>query len=533
MENPHRFSKFFALPDASTLWRITIFRVCVFLFLCFIASMLICFYAVQANKNHKINGFAWSENLGWVSLNCYNDGLLNKCASSDYGLDYDKASGEVYGFAWAEHGGWLCFGKSCVDADQKIAPDGKAPTARIMDHGLLSGWANFVALGNKGWMKLDGAKAPSVGKKYSCQNCVRLKGEASERCEFCFSDSHFSGSKEICSDCSVCDVVTETCTKCVDCQAFGIGIDYSRNRLSGWTWNADSPNGVGLGWLQFASNFNIGAVHPPYLQTVGGDVYGQKGIGALSQGAAPVAQFNATYRIESNGSIVHFSSACATPGQCDTDSGWIDDKVNLTLPKKENDYRGDIGALDLRGLFAGQYGTVKKIATSGAGLENPLAGKVYYSSADLHIGYQNFKNGIDKVNGAGTIVVKGDLYLDGNVFYQSMPAATLRHLASLGWIVLKKDNGAGGNIFIAPTVENLAGDFYAENKIYTGTTGQADTEKSLRVDGLMIARQFEFQRIYSDLENGGPAELVVYDGRVVANPPPGFTDLTKALPDFK
>jgi len=522
MENPRRFSKFFVIS-----------RLGLFLFLCFIASMFLCFYVAEANKNHKINGFAWSENLGWVSLNCYNDGLLNKCASSDYGLDYDKASGAVYGFAWSEHGGWLCFGQSCLNANLTNAPDGKPPMARIMEHGLLAGWANFVALGNKGWIKLDGLPAPSVGKKYSCQNCARLKGEASDQCEFCFSDSHFSGSQEICADCSVCDTPTSTCQQCVSCQTFGLGIDYSRNRLSGWAWNADSPSGVGLGWLQFASGFNASAVHPPYLQTVGGDVYGGGGVGALNQGVVPDGQFNATYRIESDGSIVHFSSACVTPGQCNTAESWIDDQSALTLPKKENEYRGEFGALDLRGLFAGQYGEVKKIASNGAGLANPLNGKVYYSNGDLHLGYQSFKNGTNKLAGAGTIVVKGDVYIEGNILYENMSVTTAHNLASLGWIVLKKDNGVGGNVYIATDVENVVGNFYAENKIYTGTTGQADTEKGLRIDGLMVARQFEFQRIFSDLEKGGPAELVVYDGRVVANPPPGFTDITKALPNFQ
>jgi len=430
-------------------------RLGIFLFLCFIASLFLlvlrsaceggCFDAVQANKNHKINGFAWSENVGWVSLNCYNDGLLNKCASSDYGLDYDKASGAVYGFAWSEHGGWLCFGKSCSKANQKVAPDGKAPTARIMNHGLLSGWANFVALNDKGWIKLDGASTPSVGKQYGCQNCVRLKDEASDRCEFCFADSHFSGSKEICSDCTVCNTETSVCNQCASCQDFGVGIDYSRNRLSGWAWNADVPSGVGLGWLQFASSFNAGAVHSPYLQTVGGDVYGGGGVGALNQGVIPDGVSNATYRIESNGSIVHFSSGCSVPGKCNTETGWTDNQSVLTLPKKENDYRGEFGALDVRGLFAGQYGEVKKIASSGAGLNNPLDGKVYYLNGDLHIGYQSFKNGTNKINGAGTIVIKGDLYVEGNVLYESMPTATVRNLASLGWIVLKKDNGIGGN----------------------------------------------------------------------------------------
>lgn len=530
MENPKRFSNILG-------YKSTYFFV--LLIFCFVASLLLCFYTVHANKNHKINGFAWSENAGWVSLNCYNDGLLNKCASSDYGLDYDKKTGELSGFAWSEHGGWLCVGKSCASAGLNKAPDNSIPAARIIEHGLLSGWANWTALGAAGWINLAGAETAASGKKFACQNCAQMKGETFLRCEFCFANAQFKGSREICVDCEKCDDKTAACDKCASCKKFGLGIDYARNRLTGWAWNADSPAGIGYGWLQFASEFNKSDVHPPYLQTVGGDVYGGGGVGALNQGVATEGQFNATYRIESDGSIVHFSAACSEPGKCNTDDGWTDDQSVLTLPKTENVYRDEFGALNLRSLFAGQYGEVKKIAASGAGLENPLAGKVYYLNGDLHVGYRNFKNGAPNVaglpvqSGAGSIVVKGDIYVEGNTYYQDFPVSTIKNLASAGWLAIKRSNGSGGNIYIKSSVENLVGAFYAENAIYTGTTGQADTEKPLRVDGLMVARQFKFERIFSDLEKGGPAELVVYDGRVLTNPPPGFTDITKALPAFK
>lgn len=50
----------------------------------------------------------------------------------------------------------------------------------------------------------------------------------------------------------------------------------------------------------------------------------------------------------------------------------------------------------------------------------------------------------------------------------------------------------------------------------------------LQVNGLFIAKGYNFDRKYTrELE---PAEKIIYDGRVVANTPPGLVDFTKALP---
>jgi hypothetical protein len=50
----------------------------------------------------------------------------------------------------------------------------------------------------------------------------------------------------------------------------------------------------------------------------------------------------------------------------------------------------------------------------------------------------------------------------------------------------------------------------------------------LQVNGLFVAKGYNFDRKYTrDL---APAEKILYDGRVVANTPPGLSDFTKALP---
>ncbi|MEK7511443.1 MAG: hypothetical protein AAB575_00270 [Patescibacteria group bacterium] len=507
------------------------------IFILLVSCVFVLFFSydsnVSASKNHKISSYAWSENIGWVSLNCYNDGIANKCLQSDYGVDYDTNTDKMSGFGWSEYGGWLCFGESCGQAGLNVAPDKTAPVIRITDNGLLTGWANWTTLGEAGWLKLQGPKlASAAGTKYSCRNCAQLKGQSSERCGFCFSDSEqkYNGNGSICEQCQQCQ--NSVCQSCSTCYQYGVGLDYSLNYLFGWGADFDTTE-VGFGWLNFVVPLDAN-VNAPYVETVAGDIYAGAGLGSLFQGIAPIGKYNATYMLQSNGDIIHFASDCEDAGGCESAEGWVSDNVGkLELPKQENNYRGSLGILDIKGLLAGQYGKVEKISTSSQ-IGNALAGKVYYAKDDLTIdSAKTFLNSLNSVKASGTIVVRGDLHLDAASFYQTNTVKSLKNLASVGWIVLKKSDGSGGNIYIDPAVENLVGNFFAEGKIYTGTTGDSKTENSLRIDGLLVASGFSLQRQFTDWETREPAERIVYDGRVISNTPPGFADLTKALPLWK
>lgn len=525
MNVPRRFSKFY--------------RYCfpVFLFFCFLVFLFFCRFDVLASKNHKVAGWAWSENIGWLSLNCYNDGINNKCLQSDYGVDYDRETNWVSGWAWSEFGGWVCFGQSCFDSglpDAKKSPDSANAWARITPGGLVEGWANWTVLGSDGWIKLLGKQTVSAGKKYSCKNCATLKNEHDEICGLCFSDSDpaVKGSGEICAECKTCAL--GTCESCAKCYQFGVGLDYSNNTLVGWSWGGNG-NEIGFGWTQFQPDKASVTAHAPYVETVGGDVYAQKGIGSLFQAVTPEGKFNATYMLQSNGSIVHFSSACEKTGQCGG-AGWVSDDVgSVTYPTKENSYRSELGLLDIKGLLAGQYGSVA-VATPGA-LDNDLVllgGKVYYAKNDFIVFNKTYLAGVaDNDRANGTIIVRGDLTIKGNHYYSAAAAKELKKMPSVGWIVLRRDDGTGGNIHIDQGVTNLVGSFYAENKIFTGAAANPAKEKSLTVRGLLIARGFEFERNYADLATNEPAERVIYDGRVIGNPPPGFVDLSQALPSWE
>ena len=486
---------------------------------------------VLASKNHKITGYAWSENLGWLSLNCYNDGLANKCLQSDYGLDYDKEKRTISGFGWSEYAGWVCFGKACYDVGFTKDPDNKDTAASLNDAGLLDGWANWLVLGSNGWLKLLGPQISAVGAKTGCLNCAKLKGQASEQCGLCFGQANYGGSAEICENCSNCSA--GKCESCASCYNYGLGIDYSTNKIVGWSWNGNSTQ-TGFGWTQFHPATAVAKANAPYLQTIGGDVYSAEGIGSLYQGVSPEGQENATFMLQSNGSIVHFNSTCEKTGNCESSSGWVSDNIGVqTLPTRENSYRSNLGPLDIKGLLAGQYGEMQKIYSESQ-IPNALYGKVYYSAGDLKINSAKiFLNSSSTVKARGTIVVRGDLYLNNDLYYQNSAVKGLNKLSSVGFIAIKKDDGSGGNIYIDPKVQKLVGGYFAENTIYSGTYGDSTKEVQLEVQGLMVANAFKFQRQKFNLEDQEPAERIIYDGRVIVNPAPGFVDLAKALPEWK
>ncbi len=117
----------------------------------------------RATVNTELTGWAWSENIGWISFtskNCDTDGNGQSngaagCPSSGtamaaYGVNRDS-SGNLTGYAWSENIGWILFN-----------PSGPYPgtpnyTAKINSGSAASGW--FRAIANDvswdGWMKFD------------------------------------------------------------------------------------------------------------------------------------------------------------------------------------------------------------------------------------------------------------------------------------------------------------------------------------------------------------------------------------------
>ncbi|MFA6106947.1 MAG: fibronectin type III domain-containing protein [Patescibacteria group bacterium] len=196
-----------------------------------------------AGTGENIRGFAWSENIGWVSFNSRDcdidgDGIFEGATETggsapagcptagtavDYGVNVDSG-GDFSGYGWSENIGWLVFERIKVcDGDKTVVC---ANNGQCVSQGLgscnfinppgfpynegsgkiahydsstkqVNGWAYILALGDNGWLK--------------------LKKEASD-----------SGA------------------------AYGVSIDTDNGgKFKNWAWNGNTAYGTGIGWLSF------------------------------------------------------------------------------------------------------------------------------------------------------------------------------------------------------------------------------------------------------------------------------------------
>lgn len=254
------------------------------------------------------------------------------------------------------------------------------------------------------------------------------------------------------------------------------------------------------------------ACTPAWIQAKFGNVYAQQGITAPTSSAA-------TYCLTSGGAITGFGGATCK-----------ESSPSQSLPTTGTGYKGTLGSLDIAGILAGRYGTVVPIATD-IGIPAILSGKVYYRDGDLTLNAKTFQNGSGTTRGNGLLVVNGTLTVNGNIGYlaETLPTS-IRDLSSFGVIVKKNALGLGGNIVISPGVTTVSGAYFAEGMISTGTFDPA-ADSALRILGLMAAHQFNLQRKYRNILT--PAESFTFDGRAVANPPPGMQEVGKSLPASK
>ncbi|NUM25537.1 MAG: hypothetical protein HUU49_02815 [Candidatus Buchananbacteria bacterium] len=315
--------------------------------------------------------------------------------------------------------------------------------------------------------------------------------------------------------------------------------------LGGFAWNSflDGAGTLrGLGWIEFGSN---GFTVPPWLQTKYGDIYAKEG---LTGSGSP--SYNATYRILSGGGIVNFRSA---RGQ-DVVSPYFGP---INFPTPETRYSNILGKLDLDSLICvptsgntcvNEIGrTVVKI-NSQSDITQPMDGKIYYRDGDLTINnFVEFLNSTNFVNAAGTIIVNGDLTINANSSYDDSDALTrFRNLASVAWIVR-------GDLYIAPGVSELAGNFIVigdgqnscsqEEGVSVPGCGEIHScynstacQNRLTVSGLMMARKFFLEREFplGDQEaTFKGSEIIIYDGRLLANTPPGMADFAQSLPIWR
>ncbi len=271
-----------------------------------------------------------------------------------------------------------------------------------------------------------------------------------------------------------------------------------------------------------------GSVLAPYVRTGRGDVGSNSNIQGYLGG-----DNNATFAITAKGQLQNFNGANGPQ------------ITGYTTPDTQIGCTNEIqGGLDWRRTMIRNFNSITAAATqaipaawsqSGGTLDVDLAGKTWYAPSNLTI------NRPLRFTGVGTIAVRGNLTINGNLTYQ----ADAGQINSLGVIVVPSAAGTGGNVAINAGVTQLVGSYFALDSLpqidntgcpvgipatgSTSTSGVISTgggNQQLKIDGLMIARYFNFQRYYTDPTDSttDPAENVYYDGRVVAATPPGFSE---------
>ena len=112
----------------------------------FIKTAIFIFLALSALTAHAatsrtIHGWAWSDNIGWISMDNNNcDGTNCTKSVYDYGVDSNPSTGLLYGYAWSDNIGWISFNP----ADLTGCPSGTC-SATIANN-KLTGWARALAV---------------------------------------------------------------------------------------------------------------------------------------------------------------------------------------------------------------------------------------------------------------------------------------------------------------------------------------------------------------------------------------------------
>jgi hypothetical protein len=318
---------------------------------------------------------------------------------------------------------------------------------------------------------------------------------------------------------------------------YGVRFDADDLALSGWGWNGDGSAfgsttrlaGTGLGWIKFDLNTS-GTVSEAWLRTTQANVYSQ---GGFSSTVDPTSfgEYNSTYLILSNGTVTNFSTELG--------SVVTEDLGGIPTDNTSQVFRGSLGSIYVNELIdqAGLDGnsiTGDCTETSLTTASHLMGGEVYYCSGDMTINNNlTFYNTTGSNIGSGTIVVGGDLYVNDNINYSNNDIDQhINNLASVAFIVQ-------GRVEIAPSVSEMAGAYVILGDAHTSSSAPYDfaTGDSLlpfELNGLVMARSFNFQRrSLGSSTDAEPAEDIRYDGRVLANPPPGLENFASTLPSYE
>lgn len=615
--------------------------------------------ALIMNSPGNIFGWGWfgssttngsGDSIGWVSLNCVDRGIC-ETNNFSYGINIAPTGfdqGVLSGYAWIGDGdvnqykvgdcgttapnigkclsdttkscitdfdcrcsqnpavckstGWISFNKTDTGTPP-AAPYNNGSQSYVSFYDAasrqVSGWARILAFapGGTGWVKLRGnAVTPPAGTYSMCGDCVDGAGSLANGTGTCSICDVAPGTINYsCNACTGCNGTTETCTACGACNQYGVSVNESNGKVSGFAWSQD------YGWLDFThANYYSTA----WVQTRFGDIYSRADIGSGTTPTAPGLSIasngslcNATYLIQARGTITNFCSESSTftpPLEDPLRSGSGAD--NFGFPDASSRYTNALGSLDFNKMvtitsasptssscsstgciktegtnvygekvirYTGQTSGVYYLTgyeTTGVSRNDPILGcifgsqivtlndTVYYFDGDLiaNDAWSSgtcskiiFTNGTTATNtkGQGMFVTTGKIVINKQIEYGTTGFNQLNELASA--VFMSKDSC----VVFDQNASTVVGTYYAGGVCNwpTDTTKSAGihivnnvTQSQFELHGLMIAKSFDFGRTYKGtVLNPEPAEKVFYDGRIIINPPAGLQDFSLGFPSFR
>lgn len=222
---------------------------------------------VMAGSVDNLSGWAWGENIGWISFNCTN---TSSCATVDYGVNVDISTGDFSGKAWSENIGWVSFEGSDTSGCLLVPCQANVNLAT----GVVNGWARACA----GTVNGD------------CTGADRTDG--------------WDGWIQL-----------------SDAWANGVSFNTTSNEFSGYAWGSDV-----VGWIDFspvfAGNSSFGVTFtrpntPPLTPDISGPVTGVVNtiISSFTASSTDPEGDNLLYRIDwNNNNTVDESTAITTSG---------------------------------------------------------------------------------------------------------------------------------------------------------------------------------------------------------------------------
>ncbi len=246
---------------------------------------------VQATINGTpLQGWAWTDTYGWISLNCRNE---NVCATSNYWVGVDESTGQLDGYAWSSNVGWISFRKTgiCMYGGEVETNAEHLPKSCEIDSDCFNNDCQHFTPPNydfNGQCQIDGV----------AQSCA-----ITDNCLACYNntDRQFYGWARVLSEASNLSTYEAGWIRLDDdntADTFDYGLSVSQfntdnsdfdalrlpkggapwGDLSGWAWGGGkafvegSPIGEnatsGIGWIGFnCNNTGAGGCAKPYKVT--------------------------------------------------------------------------------------------------------------------------------------------------------------------------------------------------------------------------------------------------------------------------